>query len=183
MNSNWFPRWIAALLIAASGANLLPAAENESAPLSTPDGATNFSLSVGPPAKRAAWQERLTLGPGDVLNLSLFDMPDTTWPEVVIRPDGRLTFLQARDIVASGLTIDELRAKLDGRRDPVRTFGENSPADTVARFEDEHVESRFDEARGRGKSRNSRPDDNDIGHCDYPAVVSPPNSVNTSPVM
>jgi len=113
MNSNWFLRWIAALLIAASGANLLPAAENESAPLSTPDGATNFSLSVRPPAKRAAWQERLTLGPGDVLNLSLFDMPDTTWPEVVIRPDGRLTFLQARDIVATGLTIDELRAKMD----------------------------------------------------------------------
>jgi protein involved in polysaccharide export with SLBB domain len=63
--------------------------------------------------KSAPWQERLTLGPGDVLNLLLFDMPDSARTEVPIGPDGRISFLQARDIMAAGLTIDELRAKLD----------------------------------------------------------------------
>jgi len=63
--------------------------------------------------KRAAWQERLTLGPGDVLNLQLFDMLDSARQEVPIGPDGRISFLQARDIMAAGLTIDELRAKMD----------------------------------------------------------------------
>jgi protein involved in polysaccharide export with SLBB domain len=73
----------------------------------------NLSLSVRAPDKRAAWQQKLTLGPGDVLNLSLFEMPETARTEVPISPDGRITFLQARDIMAAGLTVDELRAKLD----------------------------------------------------------------------
>ena len=38
---------------------------------------TNLSLSVTAPIRRAEWQQRLTLGPGDTLNLVLFDMPDT----------------------------------------------------------------------------------------------------------
>lgn len=65
------------------------------------------------PAKRAQWQERLTLGPGDVLNFSLLDAPELSRPEVVIGPDGRVTYLQAQDIIATGLTIDELRTKFD----------------------------------------------------------------------
>jgi protein involved in polysaccharide export with SLBB domain len=40
-------------------------------------------------------------------------VPDTAHNEVPIGPDGRVTFLQARDVMAAGLTIDELRAKLD----------------------------------------------------------------------
>ena len=40
-------------------------------------------------------------------------MPDTAQTEVPIGPDGRISFLQARDIMAAGLTIDELRAKMD----------------------------------------------------------------------
>jgi protein involved in polysaccharide export with SLBB domain len=40
-------------------------------------------------------------------------MPDTARTEVPIGPDGRISFLQARDITAAGLTIDELRAKMD----------------------------------------------------------------------
>ncbi len=64
-------------------------------------------------SRRAEWQKRLTLGPGDLLNIALFEMPDTAQKEVPVRPDGRITFLQARDIVAEGLTVDELRARLD----------------------------------------------------------------------
>ena len=108
MNSNCLRRWIACLLLLAPSAGLLPAAESES-----PATGTNRSLSVQAPMKLAAWQERLTLGPGDVLNFSLFDIADTTRVDVPIGPDGRVSFLQARDITAAGLTIDELRAKLD----------------------------------------------------------------------
>jgi protein involved in polysaccharide export with SLBB domain len=45
--------------------------------------------------------------------MQLLDMPDTVQKAVPIGPDGRMTFLQARDIVAAGLTIDELRVKID----------------------------------------------------------------------
>ncbi len=95
-------------MLLAPGAGFLPAAESGS-----PVGATNLSLSVTAPNKRAAWQQRLTLGPGDSLNLQLFDVPDSARTEVPIGPDGRISFLQARDILATGLTIDELRAKID----------------------------------------------------------------------
>jgi protein involved in polysaccharide export with SLBB domain len=79
-----------------------------------PRAGENVSLSTASsPAKRAKWQERLTLGPGDVLNFSLLDAPELARAEVVIGPDGRVTYLQARDVVAAGLTIDELRAKFD----------------------------------------------------------------------
>ena len=115
MKSNCLRRWIACLLLLAPGACLLPAAESETPAnaVLAPAGGTNLSLSVPAPAKLAAWQQRLTLGPGDVLNLLLFDMPDTARTEVPIGPDGRISFLQARDITAAGLTIDELRAKVD----------------------------------------------------------------------
>ena len=115
MNSNCYRHWIACLLLLASGAPLLPAAESASPPSTglAPAGGPGVSIGVTTPAKRAEWQQRLTLGPGDLLNLQLFDMPDTAHIEVPIGPDGRISFLQARDIMAAGLTIDELRAKMD----------------------------------------------------------------------
>lgn len=78
-----------------------------------PAPATNLSLSASSPTKRAQWQQRLTLGPGDVLNFSLLDAPELARTEVVIGPDGRVTYLQAENIAVTGLTIDELRAKFD----------------------------------------------------------------------
>jgi protein involved in polysaccharide export with SLBB domain len=115
MNSNRYRRWIACLLFFAPGACLLPAAESAAPPAAAaaPADGGNLSLSVTAPIKRADWQQRLTLGPGDSINLVLFDMPDSVRNEVPIGPDGRISFLQARDIMAAGLTIDELRAKLD----------------------------------------------------------------------
>jgi protein involved in polysaccharide export with SLBB domain len=79
----------------------------------TRSGESNSVPAVASPSKKANWQERLTLGPGDVLNFSLLDAPELARPEVVVGPDGRVTYLLAQDIVATGLTIDELRAKFD----------------------------------------------------------------------
>jgi protein involved in polysaccharide export with SLBB domain len=74
---------------------------------------TNRLFALGANAPRAEWQKRLTLGPGDLLNISLYEQPDSARQEIPIGPDGRITFMQAEDVVATGLTVDELRAALD----------------------------------------------------------------------
>lgn len=71
------------------------------------------AFSISSPTELADWQKRLTLGPGDVLNLSLYEQPDSARNGVTIGPDGRLSYLQARDILATGVTVDELRERLE----------------------------------------------------------------------
>ncbi|MEW6157192.1 MAG: polysaccharide biosynthesis/export family protein, partial [Verrucomicrobiota bacterium] len=77
----------------------------------SPDTPLVFSGANAP--KRAAWQQRLTVGPGDALDFSLFGYPELTRTNLFIGPDGRITYLQAQDVPAVGLTIDELRARFD----------------------------------------------------------------------
>jgi protein involved in polysaccharide export with SLBB domain/capsular polysaccharide biosynthesis protein len=74
--------------------------------------AGDASFSVVKP-QRAAWQQHLTLGPGDVITLSLFGQPELTRAEVPIGPDGRVSYLEAQNIQATGLTVDELRNALN----------------------------------------------------------------------
>ncbi|MEO5802046.1 MAG: polysaccharide biosynthesis/export family protein [Verrucomicrobiota bacterium] len=71
------------------------------------------AFSVTSPKQRAEWQKRLTLGPGDVLTLGFYGETNLTKNDVVIRPDGRISYLQAHDVVATGLTVDELREKFN----------------------------------------------------------------------
>lgn len=120
-----FPRWLSCvtllLLLNLCAANAQDQAEqplvapaSASTDLSTDrDTQTNLSFSIVRPSQRAAWQQHLTLGPGDVLNLSLYGSPELTRTEVAVGPDGRISYLEAQDVLASGLTIDELRSKLD----------------------------------------------------------------------
>ena len=86
-------------------------AADETVP-STIDSNSTFSES-NKSVKRANWQEHLTLGPGDVLNISMLEAPDSARESIVIGPDGRVTYLQAEDVVAAGLTVDELRSRMD----------------------------------------------------------------------
>ncbi|MDB6057392.1 MAG: Polysaccharide export protein, partial [Verrucomicrobiales bacterium] len=72
-----------------------------------------FSFSTNAPAPRSQWQQHLTLGPGDVLNLGFYGETNLAKADVVIGMDGRISYLQAQDIVAAGLTIDELRIRLN----------------------------------------------------------------------
>ncbi len=76
---------------------------------------TNLSLSVPASGIRAPWQQRLTLGPGDVINFALYrdESMEEIRDNVVIAPDGKVSYLQAQDIIAAGLTIDELRTNVD----------------------------------------------------------------------
>jgi protein involved in polysaccharide export with SLBB domain len=74
---------------------------------------THYSFSVVSPSQRAEWEKNLTLGPGDVLSFSLYGEPLLTHAEVTVGPDGRVSFLEAHDVIASGLTVDGLRQRLD----------------------------------------------------------------------
>jgi polysaccharide export outer membrane protein len=77
------------------------------------DVSSNGTFSVVNPSQRAPWQQRLTLGPGDILNFSLYGQPDLTKNDVFLAPDGTISYLEAQNVQATGLTIDELRTNLD----------------------------------------------------------------------
>jgi len=75
-------------------------------------------LSAPPPTPSTAtatisWRERYTLGPGDILDFSLYGQPDLDRGQIFVRPDGRVGYLQAADIPATGRTIDELRTDIE----------------------------------------------------------------------
>lgn len=114
-----FSRWLGAtavLLFAVLAAPLPEAlgatevAPDVSGPATT---ATPAAFSVVGPAPRADWQRRLTLGPGDVLSFRFFGAPELSRDDVPVGPDGRISYLEAENIVATGLTVDELRARLN----------------------------------------------------------------------
>lgn len=91
-----------------------PAANNEDGPAKGTAIGSSASSTAG--ARRLApWQERLTLGPGDVLTFTLYSRPDLTRSDVSIGPDGKVSYLRAQGIQAAGLTIDELREALDAK--------------------------------------------------------------------
>ena len=62
----------------------------------------------------AGWQERYTVGAGDIFNLRIYGRTDSIRTYVPVGPDGRISFLEAQSVPVAGLTVDEMRAKLDG---------------------------------------------------------------------
>jgi len=73
----------------------------------------HYSFSVVSPDQRAEWEKNLTLGPGDVLSFALYGEPTLARIETAIGPDGRISYLEAQDVIASGLTVDGLRQRMD----------------------------------------------------------------------
>jgi protein involved in polysaccharide export with SLBB domain len=61
---------------------------------------------------RAPWQQRFTLGPGDQLQVNVFGQAEPTATSLLIGPDGRVSYLEAQNLMAAGLTVDELRSEL-----------------------------------------------------------------------
>jgi len=128
-----FARWVACCLClsAMAGHGLTLNAGEQQAPAPAAEAQTNASPPKPAPAteqakpenagvfsglalsKRASWQEQLTLGPGDLLNFSLFGVPESTRVEIPIAPDGSVSFLEAQNVPATGLTIDQLRSRFD----------------------------------------------------------------------
>ena len=79
----------------------------------SPETETHYSFSVVNPAQRAEWERNLTLGPGDVLSFTLYGEPTLALSEFSFGPDGRISFLEAQDVLANGLTVDGLRQRMD----------------------------------------------------------------------
>lgn len=86
-------------------------AQDAAAPADTKP-AGGGSLTVASPEQLADWQRRLTLGPGDILDISIHGQNGTSRSGITIGPDGRINYLQANDVMAAGLTVDELREEL-----------------------------------------------------------------------
>lgn len=81
---------------------------------SADNGANGSTTALsGANGKRAKWQQRLTLGPGDVVSISMLEAADSYRGEVLIGPDGRLNYMEVQNFTATGMTIDELRGALD----------------------------------------------------------------------
>ena len=72
-----------------------------------------FLFFASLPALASSWTQRYTLGPGDVFDFSLFGRPDLTRVNLFIEPDGNISYLQATEIHAEGLTVEELRGKIE----------------------------------------------------------------------
>jgi protein involved in polysaccharide export with SLBB domain len=116
MKNHW-ARWLVFYsLTLLSALRLANAAETNFPVTPSASNSTNFVLSATSAIKRAPWQQHLALGPGDTLSFALFvnDAYEQPKENIVIGPDGRVSYLQAQDIMAAGLTVDELRAKMDG---------------------------------------------------------------------
>lgn len=75
--------------------------------------ARQLTFSANPRKERAAWQQRLTFGPGDTMDISVFDRPALTRTNVFVGPDGRISYLQVQGLSVSGLTVEEVRERLD----------------------------------------------------------------------
>jgi protein involved in polysaccharide export with SLBB domain/capsular polysaccharide biosynthesis protein len=123
----FFPRWVTCCILFALLGLFTSQAQTTNAPLpveAPPGEAAEPGLAANPPAtnlffsavnspERAVWQKHLTLGAGDVLSFAFYGEPLLTRQEVAIAPDGRVSYLEAQDIMAAGLTVDELRTKMD----------------------------------------------------------------------
>jgi polysaccharide export outer membrane protein len=65
------------------------------------------------PSAPVSWRNRYELGPGDMINFSLFGRPELDRPGFRIAPDGTVSYLQAQNIKISGLTLDEARLAIE----------------------------------------------------------------------
>lgn len=65
------------------------------------------------PLSPTSWRNRFELGPGDVVNFSLYGRPELDRPGFRIAPDGTVSYLQAQNIKLAGLTLDEARLALE----------------------------------------------------------------------
>ena len=64
-------------------------------------------------ATPATWRARYELGPGDVINFSLFGRPELDRPGFRVAPDGTVSYLQAQNVNVNGLTLDEARMQIE----------------------------------------------------------------------
>ena len=84
----------------------------------TPEASKSHASGTAVPGNQAtttpaSWRKRYELGPGDVINFSLFGRPELSRPGFRVAPDGTVSYLQAQDIKVTGLTLDEARLAIE----------------------------------------------------------------------
>ena len=62
---------------------------------------------------RVSWTERYELGPGDRLNFGLHGQPELSKSQVPVAPDWTISYLQAKQVSVRGLTVEELRGRIE----------------------------------------------------------------------
>lgn len=119
LNSHSKPRRRAAVplaaMLAALALSCFTVCGAEVAPVPAPTAPTNSVgfLSLSSPDHLSEWQQRLVLGPGDVLAIGLYEEAEGISHTVTVGPDGRINFRYAQNITAAGVTVDELRDTLE----------------------------------------------------------------------
>ena len=66
-----------------------------------------------PPPSPTSWRTRFELGPGAVVNFSLYGRPELDRPGFRISPDGTISYLEAQNIKVAGLSLDEARLAIE----------------------------------------------------------------------
>lgn len=74
--------------------------------------ATLFALNV---AYVSAQPEEYKLGPGDVISVGVWGYEDLENKEIIIRPDGKLSFPLAGELTVQGMTAGELTTTLTAK--------------------------------------------------------------------
>ncbi len=93
---------------------LLCLAQPARAALDNPAQAAAASSSpLSPPSSLAPWQRKFTVGAGDIFNLAIYGRTDSVRAYVRVAPDGRISFMEAQSVFVDGLTVDEMRTRLD----------------------------------------------------------------------
>ena len=64
---------------------------------------------------QAEAMEAFTLGAGDVLEVSVWGDESLTRPNVIVRPDGKISFPLVGDLQAAGKTVEQLRKEFETR--------------------------------------------------------------------
>ena len=67
------------------------------------------------------------LGPGDVIQISVWKDPELS-RETVVRPDGKISFPLINDVDAAGMSVDELRQVIQKR---IKEYVPGSPVSVV----------------------------------------------------
>jgi len=66
------------------------------------------SERLAPEAEEAQEERQYYIDTGDVLDISVWQIPDLSKPEVIVRPDGKISFPLIGDMKAEGITLTQL---------------------------------------------------------------------------
>ena len=85
---------------------------------------TALFLAAGAMAAEAA---EFLLGPGDTLDISVWN-DETLTREVLVRPDGAISFPLIGDVPVAGMTVDQVRREVESR---IREYVSNAPVTVI----------------------------------------------------